>query len=399
MQAQRIIQDFLSAECPSIHAKRRASLAVIADAGSQGNLSLMGMSRVLKSGTALRHRIKRCDRLLGNDKLDSDRSCIYRAMTQRVLRSVAMPLIVIDWSDLRTDRSFQLLRAALVVRGRALTLYEEVHPISVAGSLKVHAAFMSKLKAILPTRCLPVFVTDAGFRSTWFKLLDSFGYAWVGRIRNRDMVRECNAIGAWRGCKVLYSKATSDAKDLGEYEYVRNNPVPCRLVLFKKRCCGRHDLTVHRNVTKSSRSMKQAKGSKEPWLLAVSPKLDAFAAKAIVGLYEGRMQIEQTFRDTKNPHWGLGLTSSQTRKADRLANLLLIGALACFALWIVGLAAKCTGYRIEYGSKAKAAQALSIISLARWWIADFPTTPIPRALVDDSLDILGSTALLALVKI
>jgi len=59
--------------------------------------------------------------------------------------------------------------------------------------------------------------------------------------------------------------------------------------------------------------LKQAKAQKEPWLLAVSPQLAALSAQAIVTIYAGRMQIEQTFRDIKNPRWGLGLSASQTR--------------------------------------------------------------------------------------
>jgi hypothetical protein len=51
MHAQRIIQDLLSIECPSIHAKRRACLAASVEAGSTGSLSLMGISRALSNTT------------------------------------------------------------------------------------------------------------------------------------------------------------------------------------------------------------------------------------------------------------------------------------------------------------------------------------------------------------
>ena len=88
----------------------------------------------------------------------------------------------------------------------------------------------------------------------------------------------------------------------------------------------------------SAHSLKQAKAQKEPWLLAVSPQLAALNAKAVVAIYSGRMQIEQTLRDVKNSRWGLGLFESQTRQPKRLAILLLIAALACYALvdWIRG---------------------------------------------------------------
>jgi hypothetical protein len=353
MHAQRIIQDLLSVECPSIHAKRRACLAATVEAGNKGSLSLMGISHALSNTTAIRHRIKRCDRLLGNSKLEAERHLVYAAMTRRIMCGIAQPLIIVDWSDLRADRSQQLLRVALVVQGRALTLYEEVHPMSRAASLKVHRAFLKSLKTILPSPCRPIFITDAGFRSTWFKLLDNMGYAWIGRIRNRDMVRPSKGTSAWHGCKTLYAKAHCEPTDLGRFQYVRCNPVACRLVLIKKRSQGRHRTTVHGKVTRSAHSLKQAKAQKEPWLLAVAPQLDALSGKAVVAIYSGRMQIEQTFRDVKNSRWGLGLSESQTRKPKRLAIQLLIGALACYALWLIGIVVRSSGYRIEFGSRKK----------------------------------------------
>ena len=392
MHAQRIIQDLLSAECPFIHARRRTCVAAMAEAGCKGGLSLMGISRVLNSPTSIRHRIKQCDRLLGNSKLEKERHLIYGAMARRVMGDMAQPLIIVDWSDLCPDRSRQLLRAALVVQGRALTLYEEVHPLSRATSLKVHRAFLKQLKAILPTDCRPIFITDAGFRSTWFKLLDSMGYAWIGRIRNRDMVLPALGDHAWRGCKTLYAKASAVPQDLGQFHYVRSHPVACRLVLIKKKPQGRHHTTVHKKKTRSAHSKKQARAQKEPWLLAVSPQLAALSARKVVAIYSGRMQIEQTFRDVKNPRWGLGLSESQTRKPKRMAILLLIGALACYALWLIGLAMRSSGYRIEFGSRKKAAKALSIISLARWWMAEDKTTELSQRQINAALALLRSMA-------
>jgi hypothetical protein len=92
MHAQRIIQDLLSSECPSIHARRRACLAATVEAASKGSLSLMGMSRALSNSTAIRHRIKRCDRLLGNSKLEQERRLVYAAMTRRIINDALILL-------------------------------------------------------------------------------------------------------------------------------------------------------------------------------------------------------------------------------------------------------------------------------------------------------------------
>jgi hypothetical protein len=314
-------------------------------------------------------------------------------MARRVIGGMAQPIIIIDWSDLCPDRSQQLLRAALTLQGRALTLHEEVHPLSRVASLKVHRVLMKRLQTILPSGCRPIFVTDAGFRATWFKLLDSMGYAWIGRIRNRDMVRPCAGEHVWRGCKALYANANCVPRDLGQFQYVRSNPVSCRLVLIKKKARGRHRTTVHGKLARSRHSLKQARAQMEPWLLAVSPQLSALKAKDVVMIHAGRMQIEQTFRDVKNPRRGLGPTQSQSRKPQRLATLLLLGALACYALWLIGLTLRSRAYRIEFGSRKKAATALSVISLARWWMAENKTTQLSRRKINAALVLLCSMAM------
>lgn len=105
MHAQRIIQVLLDTDCPNIHVKRRRCISVMADAGTRGSLSLMGISRALNGSISIRHRIKRCDRLLGNGRLNEDRLQIYKAMTRHLLQGLAQPLNIVDWSDLHADRS------------------------------------------------------------------------------------------------------------------------------------------------------------------------------------------------------------------------------------------------------------------------------------------------------
>jgi hypothetical protein len=380
MHAQKIIQDFLAAECQSIHAKRRYCLALMTEAARRVGLGLVKMSKALDSRISLRHRIKRCDRLLGNRHLEYERLEVYRALARRVLQQQTNVGVIVDWSDLLTDISQHVLRAAVVVKGRAIVIYEEVHPTKQYGVASVHRNFMATLRTLLPAHCQPVIITDAGFRASWFKMLNQLGFAWVGRIRNRDMVRAQGA-NNWRGCKELYASATERARDVGEFEYVRSNPVPCRLVMIKRTPKGRKCKTVFGKDSCSRHSKKQRAGQNEPWLLATAPSLSMLSAKEIVALYSGRMQIEETFRDLKSTQWGMGLNSSQTRSPKRLAVLLLIAALLSFALWLIGLAVRESGYCIQYGSRKKAASTLSLLSLARHWLLENnPTTLLQRQL-------------------
>lgn len=85
------------------------------------------------------------------------------------------------------------------------------------------------------------------------------------------------------------------------FDYVRSNSVACRLILYKKPACHRQVKTAFGNRARCRHSLKQAKTQTEPWLLAASPNMAELDARAVVDLYSGRMQIEQSFRDVKNP--------------------------------------------------------------------------------------------------
>jgi hypothetical protein len=50
------------------------------------------------------------------------------------------------------------------------------------------------------------------------------------------------------------------------------------------------------------------------------------------------MQIEESFRDTKNAKLGISLSFANSRSAERFDNLLLIAALILFVLWCIGYA-------------------------------------------------------------
>ncbi len=207
----------------------------------------------------------------------------------------------------------------------------------------MHQAFLARLKSMLPAGCQPIVITDAGFRSPWFRAVEAQGWHWVGRKRNREMLREYNAPDTpakpnarWFDCKRLYDKASTTALDLGRFECVRNHPHLHRLVLIKAAPKGRIKVTAHGEKCRSNHSQKQARAQREPWLLAASLSLAHLSAQTIVNLYTQRMQIEQSFRDTKNARWGLGLSESQSRSPERLAVLALIASLAEFVFRLIG---------------------------------------------------------------
>ncbi|WP_461454290.1 transposase [Metallibacterium sp.] len=71
-----------------------------------------------------------------------------------------------------------------------------------------------------------------------------------------------------------------------------------------------------------------ARGAREPWVLAVSLAFAGLRAEEVVRDYARRMQIEESFRDLKDPRHGAALRHALTRKAPRMEILILLHALA-----------------------------------------------------------------------
>lgn len=385
MHVLTILHRILSTNFSEIHAKRLASLLAAVEAVVAGSrLTLSDMGRGLSSPVAVKHNIKRIDRLLGNNSLHIEIPKLYEALVRQCLDGISMPLVVIDWSDLTLDRKWQLIRASVAIEGRSMTLYEEVHPQSSATSPSVHKAFLVRLATMLPPGCVPILITDAGFRGAWFRLVNHIGWHWIGRIRNRDMVSPAND-DAWVGCKTLYPRATAKAKPLGQYNYVRNHPVSCRLVLIKRASQKRHKKSRLGKLVHSSRSLKNARAQREPWLLAVSPTLAHLSAQAVVAVYAQRMQIEESFRDLKSERFGLGFSANRSTQKNRLAVLLLVACLASFVLRLIGEVGKARQMGFQFQSNTRRSRpVLSVISLAlqlvQHGMAAFPPREFRKAL-------------------
>nr|NIR31873.1 IS4 family transposase [Gammaproteobacteria bacterium]NIR85330.1 IS4 family transposase [Gammaproteobacteria bacterium]NIR88502.1 IS4 family transposase [Gammaproteobacteria bacterium]NIU06396.1 IS4 family transposase [Gammaproteobacteria bacterium]NIV73761.1 IS4 family transposase [Gammaproteobacteria bacterium] len=302
-------------------------------------LTLMELARHFPGAERIKAPLKRLDRLLGNCTVQALRTPCYQTALRWLLR-MPRPVLIVDWSDLKPDRRYQLLRAAVVARGRALTVYEEVHPLARLGSPRVEAAFLKRLKALLPEGMRPILLADAGFRVPWFRQLERLGWHFIARARHRSRVRLLNTSrpNHWIASKTLYARATPRAVSLGEAELTESKRFACRLVLVRRARRGRVHLTRYGQRARSGHSRKMARREREPGLLAASVSLAELSGAEIVALYARRMQIEQSFRDLKSHRYGAAFEDSLTRDPRRLEMLLLIHALATLAAWLEGLA-------------------------------------------------------------
>jgi hypothetical protein len=147
MRASRVLQKCLP-ECPeAMHATRSRVLLHGVEALLAGRrLTLMDVARSWPGAERVRAPLKAFDRLLSNPHLHIEREQVYGGMTRWLLRS-ERPVIAIGWSDLKPDKSWCLLRAAVPVGGRTLPVLDMVFRGDVAGSPAAEKLFLQHLRA------------------------------------------------------------------------------------------------------------------------------------------------------------------------------------------------------------------------------------------------------------
>ena len=340
MHASRILRQCLAAVLEPMHAARSRRLLAAVEALVIGSrLTLTDLARSWPGAVWIHAPLKALDRLLSNRLLHQSVLPFQQAMARWLLAGRARPLVIVDWADLKRDGRWAVLRASVPVGGRALTLYDQVFPIERMGQPKAQREFLQQLQWVMPEQCTPILVTDAGFRSDWLRAVEAMGWHYIGRLRNNTKVRSPLA-DDWNACASLHSAATATPRDLGEYAIVKGDPLACRLVLAKRARKGRDQLTRTKQPAKGRTTKKARKAAREPWLLVTSLRARAASAQQIVAGYAKRMQIEEAFRDLKSHRYGVAFENSLTRRSERLTVLLLLQTLACFAAWLLGLAAQ-----------------------------------------------------------
>jgi len=332
MRASCILQAQLREGSEIVHAKQWAALwRGVTGLIQSGQLWLTALGRSLPGTTADKHRIKAADRLLGNPAIQSALPQIYAVLAAFLLRRIRRPIILIDWTG-GGSSAFYILCASLCFHGRALPLWSRTFPVKRKCSPKAEQEFLKELVGVIPRRCSPILVTDAGFHTEWFEAVRGLGWDFIGRLRGRKKILRKDLFVPLED---LHPLAGKRAKCLGTC-HSRNRPI--RLVLSAKpKVKGRHRITTLGTKGHNTADRQRGAAAREPLLLATSLTIQA---RVIVATYRTRMQIEETFRDFKSHRYGWSLEDVRCRTPARVDVLLLIAALATIAMHMIGLAAR-----------------------------------------------------------
>lgn len=66
-----------------------------------------------------------------------------------------MPIVLVDWSDIREHKRIMALRASMAFNGHSITLYEKSYPLSEQCAKAAHNDFLADLAKISPSHVTP----------------------------------------------------------------------------------------------------------------------------------------------------------------------------------------------------------------------------------------------------
>ncbi len=349
---QRLVWDLVSSlTC-------RGAVAKLSSIGSKLPRQVMG-----------KHALKCADRALSNKNLHSERNVWYGAISRTLMSPQSRPVILVDATELCDG--FGSMRASLAVDGRAVTLWDFVAEKDSLMKPKSLQTFLSELDDVLPEGCRPILVVDGGFRGPFFKQVQDMGWDFVGRLSRNTWIQSPKDKTQ---AKTLFARATKRPRSLGPCSITRR-AYSAHVVLYDGRSARARKSAKRKKIRGQNRERKRRSRAYEPWVLVTS--CSSMSARRIMRLYSYRMQIEESFRDDKSQRFGFGLEMARCKSATRLANLLLIVALASWVLMVVGHFAEVHDLQRHYcANTIRKRRSLSVWTLGRRLIERPPNTPI-----------------------
>jgi len=343
-EVQAAVSEMVGAD---MHAKRVISLASAVDGTmAAASLSVCAIGRALADEYDLdpKHATKQVDRLLSNCKLN-----VWELLPQWVHYVVGdrkQIVVALDWTEFDKDDHSTLALSLITSHGRATPLvWKTVKKSDLKGKRNgIETEVIEHLHDQLPQDVEVTLLADRGFGDhKRYAHLDLLGWYYV--IRFKAGIHVTDADGMRKLAKQWLPKS-------GKARFLEGAKVT------------NHDFDVGGVVVVHDKKMK------EPWCLAVRlPKPNASQA---VKLYGKRFRIEETFRDTKDLRFGMGLSASRTKSENRRDRLLLLAAMAHLLLTLLGAAREEIGFdrRLKVNTSKK--RTHSLFTQGRYWYGRIP---------------------------
>ena len=303
-----------------LHAKRVLSLAhgtlgVLASASLAVHAIGQGLAHA--RGTLSKHGVKQVDRLLSNSGIALDD--FFCHWVPYVIGAREEIVVALDWTSFARDGHETLMLSMLTEHGRATcVIWETVSSATLKDNRnRYEDELLYRFSKVVPDGVRVTVVADRGFADcNLFKYLEDLGFGYVIRLPASYYVTSES------GERRLASQWVGSA---GRTRTLRAAQVT-----------DTHLLTVGTVVCLRDKDMKDS------WCLVAS---DPNAVpRLLIRYYAKRWGIETSFRDLKDPRYGLGLSSMRTSCPERRDRLMLISVLAIALLSLLGAAGERIGY-------------------------------------------------------
>jgi hypothetical protein len=344
------LYESMESSCPTIHQNRLEALLDVAQALVHcKNLSLSAMGKCLSGETALKHKIKKVDRLEGNLHLHKELHSLYGGLSTFVFKYLShdnsIPMIV-DLCFVKDDRAIQMLSAEVATKGRTIPIYREIFK---EGELADRAEqFILSLKECLPRDRTIIIIMDAGFYEKWFRAIENCGWYWICRTRTgKELKLSENA--DWISVKDFIPTIGPKTKNYENVLLTKAHQRRCRVITTKRNPAGRKQKSRRGEPTGKVGSDCYRIAAKEPWILATNLPSE-YKATNIILFYSKRMQIEESFRDVKSHQFGLSGRYIRTTNIYRWSVKMLLAAIAQITCWVIGIIGHSQGLQKRYQS-------------------------------------------------
>mgnify|MGYP005815579199 CR=1 FL=1 len=310
---------------------------------TMASTAAIGRAYAELSGIREKSGIKQVDRLLSNDGVEL--SQMLSLWVRHVVGQTPSIVVAMDWTDFDDDDHTTLCVSLMTTHGRATPLsWKTVKKSQLARRRTRYELQMVKdLRKWLPEHVSVEWLADRAFGyGELYALLESYGWSYTIRFRENIKVYADDGLG---GC-------------LPASAYVPTNGRVLKLTGAR---------LTHRRHRVPAVVLVKRKGMKEAWCLA-SSRADA-DGQDIVRSYSKRFTIEETFRDTKDITFGLGLRATHIRDAKRRDRMLLIVAIAHTLLTLLGVASEASGLDRTLKANTVKHRTMSLFNQGmRWYV-------------------------------
>lgn len=290
-----------------------------------------------------KHAIKQVDRLLSNSRVT-----VWEWFAHWVpfLAAARKELVVaLDWTEFDRDDQATIAMYLITSHGRATPLvWKTVRKSELKNKRNEHEYdVIRRLHEILPADVTVTLLADRGFGDQkMFAYLGVLGWSYA--IRFRQLIQVTQGERSLPASK--WVPLTGHAKMLRDVQVTEAKTSIPAVVL------------------------KHQKGMKEAWCIATD-RVDLGAA-GVVKLYARRFTIEETFRDIKDNHFGMGLSVARIGDPARRDRVLLLGAVAQALLTLLGAAGEACGLDRTLKANTVKTRTMSLFNQGTCWYRALP---------------------------